>query len=414
MVTNLRKFRRRKTLSRRRTGGRGRGSSFARLNINWRPILLFGGVGVGVIALVLVIIFVIVPLFGGEGNQTATPTPSATITPIATPIARDDMSETATELTLEYKSVNNPFIYGSTMIFASCDKLESDSLPDRLVLFDMGTGTATEVAGIEKKNNCLLEPKMNENYIVYLDCKSEYGGSVCGVDIASGEVFIMRDYLYGMPKVSLSGQYAVWMQQTGKGTDRLYVYDMAARESVELETLVNTYFSYSAAYASEDAIVYVQPEGESGMTTQGTSSASTNAEIVVVPLEPGGDAKAEHFLPGMFAYNPKINGDNIVFLNGTGNAASELMLTQKSGTTYSAPISIAKGVLNYDVGDGYVVYTLDDVVHIYYFEDGSTGRLSSEATRTMLGSANGKDVVWYDITGGLESTPNAIMHLTVP
>lgn len=412
MVTNLRKFRRRKTLSRRRTGGRGRGTS--RLHINWGPVLLFGGIGVGVIALVLVIIFVIVPLFGDGGSETVTSTPSATITPSATPMANDSMSELAKELTVEYKSVNDPYIYGSEMIFASCSKLESDSFPDRLVLYDMVAGTTVEVAGIERKNNCLLEPKINESYMVYLDCKSEYGGSVCGVNRETGEVFVMRDYLYGMPKVSLSGQYAVWMQQTGKGTDRLYVYDMATKEVMELETFINVYFSYSAAYVGEDAIVYVQPEGESTMTTQNNSSASTNAEIIVVPLVEGGDTKAVHYLPGMFAYNPLITGDYIVFLNGTGNAESELMVSEKSGTTYSAPVSIAKGVLNYDIGDGYVVYTLDDVVHIYYLADGSTGRLSSEATRAMLGSANGKDVVWYDITGGLESTPSAIMHITVP
>ena len=412
MVTNLRKFRRRKSKSSRRRSTRGRGGS--RLRINWGPILLFGGIGVGVIALVLVIIFVIVPLFGGGGGAGPTPTPSVTIKPSATPIAKADMSEAEKELTIDYKSINDPYVFGNEMIFSTGNKLESAPDLITLAIYDITAGTVTEVAGIEKKYNSLFEPKLNEDYIVYLDCKSEYGGAVMGVDRASGEAFVMREYLYGKPKVSISGQYAVWMQQSGKGTDRLYVYDMAARENVELETFVNTYFSYSAAYVGENAIVYVQPEGESGMATQETSSASTNAEIVVVPLTQGGDTQAVRFLPGMYAYNPLITGDNIVFLDGTGATGTHLMMCEKSGDTYSTPVVIATDVLNYDVGDGYVVYTLDNVVHIYYFADGSTGRLSSDATRAMLASASGKDVVWYDITDGLDSPSNVIMHIAVP
>lgn len=412
MVT--RKFRRRKTLSRRRTGGRGRGRGFGRLNIDWRPILLFGGIAVGVIALVLVIIFVIVPLFGGGGSPTASSTPSATITPAATPIARTDMSETEKELTIGYKSINDPYIYGNEMIFSTGNKLESAPDLVTLAIYNFESGEVAEVSGIQKKNNSLFEPKLNDKYIVYLDCKSEYGGTIMGVDRATNESFVIREYLYGKPRVSISGQYAVWMQQTGKGTDRLYIFDMATKEFAELETFINTYFSYSAAYVGDDAIVYVQPEGESGMTTQEHSSASDKAEIVVLPLVDGGDTKAIRFVPGTFVYNPLIEGDYIVYLNGTGNADSELMMCKKTGDTYSAPVSIAKGVLNYDVGDGYLVYTLDNTVYIYYFADGSTGRLSSEQTRAMLGSANGKNVVWYDITDGLDSPSNVIMHIAVP
>ena len=100
---------------------------------------------------------------------------------------------------------------------------------------------------------------------MYLDCKSEYGGAVCGVNRETGDTFVMREYLYGKPRVSISGQYAVWMQQVSKGTgtlgkDRLYVYDMETQESVEIEVFVNTYISYSAAYIGDSGIVYVEPE----------------------------------------------------------------------------------------------------------------------------------------------------------
>jgi hypothetical protein len=90
------------------------------------------------------------------------------------------------------------------------------------------------------------------------------------------------------------------------------------------------------------------------------------------------------------------------------------MLCKKQGDTYSKPQEIEEGVLNYCVGDGFVTYTKDEAVYIYYFADGSVGRLSSESTRAMLSSASGKDVVWYDITDGFGEAANIIKHLTVP
>lgn len=420
MITKLSKYRRRKPIGR----GRGRGRSRGMSRIDWRPIILFGGIGLGVVALALVIIFVIVPLFGDGGTPAATSTPSAVATPVPTPIAKDNMSEAAEELVIEYKSINDPYVYENEMIFSSGDKLNSTPDLDRLVIYDMTAKKAAEVPGITKKYTSIFEPKMNKDYIVYLDCKSEYGGAVCGMNRATGETFVMREYLLGKPIISLSGQYAVWMQQTNQGmdssgnptygTDRLYVYDLSTQECVEIEVFVNTYLSYSAAYIGEDAIVYVQPDREDELVSQKGSSSSTDAEIVVMPLTEGGDQQPIRFLPGMYVYNPLIEGDYIVFLNGAGAAGTQLMMCKKSGDTYTAPVAIATDVLNYDVGDGYLVYTLDNVVHIYYFADGSTAPLSSDITQSILGSANGKNVVWYDVSDGLDSPSNVIMHIAVP
>lgn len=400
-----------------RGGGRSsRGRGFA-WNINWRPILLFGGIGLGVVAIVLVVLFVFV-LGKGDGHEAAEATPSPTVTVAATPVSSAIVPGSEVEVAIEHKSINDPYIYGNEIIFSTGDKLDTAPSLDRLAIYDMTAGTTTEVPGIERKYNSLLEPRLNESYILYLDCKTENGGAICAVDRASGETFVVREYMYGMPKVSLSGQYALWMQQTGKGTDRLYAYDLAAQECVEIETFINTYISYSAAYMSDEVIVYVQPSGEDTSgdlpINQKTSSGSTDAEVVVMPRAEGGDQLKERFLPGTFVYNPLIEGDNIVYLDATGGPGTNLMLCRKNAGAWSAPVVLATDVLNYDVGDGYLVYTLDQAIYIYYFADGSTTRLSSDTTDAMLGSANGKDVIWYDITEGLDSTPNVIMHMIVP
>jgi hypothetical protein len=269
------------------------------------------------------------------------------------------------------------------------------------------------VEKIEKTYFSLFEPKINENFIVYLDCKNEYGGAVCCYDRAKDETFVLREYLYGKPQVALVGNYALWMQQTSDNRDKLYLFDLSNRENTVIRVLINPYTFISAADMSDNALVFVQPYQQENVVGYGTSSSEEN-EICVMPLSGSGDKEAVLYYPGMFIYEPKIDGDYIAFLNGSGDETSQLMVCHKDGDAYSEPEPIAEGVLNYDVGTGYVTYTLDDVVYIYYFEDQSSGRLSPDLTRARLASANGKDVVWYDVTGGFDADTDIIMHITVP
>lgn len=412
MFDSIRRNRRRRSMRKRssRSGRRGpRRYDFA-------PILKIAGLVVAAAGLVCVVIFLIVPWIKGEAVGQADQTPdqvsSVTPTPEPSPIAKEDMSEDAHLLNIEHKSINDPFVFGDEVVFTTGDKLESQPDLEKIAVYSLTNETTTELTGIELKYASLFEPKMNDKYLVYLDCKSQFGGNVMGYDRETGKAFVMREYLYGKPKVTLVGEYAIWMQQVGQARDKIYLYHLPTQESTAIEVFYNTPFSVSSPHMNEEALVYVQPEGEDKILDG--SSASTNAEIVVMPLAEGGDKKLTRFMPGTYVYDPMLTGDYIVYLDGNAGYDSQLMFCKKQGDTYSAPQKITDGVLNWDVGDGYVVYTKDDTIYIYYFEDGSTGRLSSETTRCMLGSATGKDVVWYDITDGFDSGVNVIQHIVVP
>lgn len=415
MFEGYRKNRRRRSMRKRR--GKSNTRRTRRASYNLAPILKIAGIVVAVAGLACLVIFLIIPWIKGEAIVKAEPTPTVAPTVAPTPeptsIAKDDMSADADELNIDYKSINDPYIFGDEVVFSTGAPLQSQpKIINTIAVYDMTTQTTTKMPGIELSNASLFEPKINENYIVYLDCKSEYGGHVYGYDRATGQMFVMREYWFGKPKVTLIGDYALWMQQTGTATDKLYLYHLPTKESTVIEVFVNTPFSVSAPHMSKDAIIYVQPHGESQLLDG--SSASMDAEIVIMPLRESGDKEAILFLPGTFVYDPMIVGEYIVYLDGSGDFDSQLMFCQKNGNTYSLPTMITQGVLNYDVGDGYVVYTKDDAIYIYYFADGSTGRLSSSSTRGILSSANGKDVVWYDITDGFDSGINVIQHITVP
>ena len=69
---------------------------------------------------------------------------------------------------------------------------------------------------------------------------------------------------------------------------------------------------------SEDALVYVEPAGESQIL-EGTA-ASAEPEICVMPLKDNGDQERILYQPGTsVVYDPMIAGDYIIFLDNYGD-----------------------------------------------------------------------------------------------
>lgn len=402
---------------------------------NYELYIKIGGIVFAAAALVVLIVFVFVPLFSGKKHPGSASSlkPSASVT--QTPLA----SLTVDELTGMQKTVTDPYIYKNgdvnELIYSTGDTASS---PDKIYIYDIKTKQDKNVDGITKKNDGgLFEPKINDKYIVYLDCKSKDGGSVCGYDIASKKSFVIRDYVFGKPKVTLSGKYALWLQQTNVSaqnagaTDKLYLYDMEKQEAATIEVFTNVSKIFiSAPYMSGDSIIYMQPKGESQIL--GTA-ATTDVQMCIIPLSDKGDTQRILGSTGTFIYEPQIQGNNIVYMDGVRSkdcnlmyctvspSASKVDPTTLGNNAYddsknlTPPVKIIQGAVNYCIGDGFVAYTLNDAVYAYYFADGSTRKISADKTKALLCNVSGKDVIWYDTTdstGG--DVPDAVMHVMLP
>lgn len=390
---------------------RGRGLRRTRMR-NLAPFLKLGGLVAGAAAILAVlVIFVIIPLFSAKTEPVSQT--SAPPTPKPTPIIQGSIADNAEELTsITQDSINDPYIYGGKIVFTTG---EDASNINKVEIYDLATKETNAVSGITKKYSNLFEPKINDKYIVYLDCKNDNGGAVCGYDIEAGKSFVIREYIAGKPRVSLAGKYALWLQRTaGQSIDKLYLFDLETKQSATIDVFVGTAFFISSAYMSDDYIVFVQPDGQQMIINTETSSALDKAQIAVMPLADKGDAQRAMFTPGTYVYRPMVSGNDIVYMTGSGDRDSALMYVSFENGTFSSPVEITKNVLNYCVGDGYVVYTQDDKINIYYFKDGSTGLLSPENTRALLSSASGKDVIWYDITDSSSGAGDIVMHIVVP
>lgn len=412
-----RRLKRGRSIGRRR---RTRSGSFRRLSLE--AVIKIGGLALAAAGFICLIIFVIVPLFSG-GKPPDVSESAGTVTP-STPAVTVDLTQTAEEIQTGRSTIIDAYIFGGKIVFAtSASSTEATSTADTIAIYDMTAKTTQNVSGISKKNDGLYEPKMNDKYIVYLDSKSKDGGSVCGYDLTTGQQFVMRDYIFGKPKVTISDKYALWLQQTMTGSDKLYLYDLESRMCDTIEIFVNTNVFISAPYISADSIIYTQPKDEEKVLDG--SSASDIAAMCIMPLKDKGDREAVYGLTGTFIYEPVIQGSNIIYLDGVRDTASRLMYctvkpeasssSDPSGTL-TQPVEIAQGVINYIIGDGYTAYTSkDETVYIYNFADGTTRPLSQTGnTRALLSGLYGKDVIWYDITDGIGDTPDILMHTLLP
>ncbi len=400
-----------RSIRRRSSLRRGRGLRRTRMR-HLAPFLKLGGLIAGAAAILAVlVIFVIVPVFSSEPSPSEEV--SASPTPKPTPVISGSIAERAEELaSIPQKSINDPYVWNGKVVFTTGER--SDNI-NSIAIYDIASKETATVQGITKEHDNLFEPAMNDKYIVYLDCKDENGGAVCGYDIEKGQSFVMRTYITGKPRVTLAGKYALWLQRTaGANIDKLYLYDLETKESTTIDVFSGAAFLISSAYLSEDYIVFVQPEGQEMVLNTGSSSASDKAQIAVMPITEHGDTQRAAFSLGTYVYMPMINGNDIVYLTGSGDEKSSLMYLRFENGAFSQPVEITKNVLNYFVGDGYVAYTQDDKINIYYFKDGSSGLLSPENTRAFLTSANGKEVIWYDITDSDSGTGDIVMHIVVP
>ena len=124
--------------------------STRRTPMRFSPVVMIGGLVVIVAGLAALIIFVLIPLFSGNGaDQDTVAETTPTPVPVATPMAQDDMSDAAVELQIEYKSVNDPYVNGSEVVFATDP--DASSQLSKIGIYNIDTGETSLVETIVKK-----------------------------------------------------------------------------------------------------------------------------------------------------------------------------------------------------------------------------------------------------------------------
>ncbi|MEX1307463.1 MAG: hypothetical protein AB1Z19_02965 [Eubacteriales bacterium] len=357
-----------------------------------------------------------------EEAAAPTPTPIATPTQPPATYAKADMSDLETEIKIPHWFITDPYYYNGKIIYTSGQ--EAATAPnaiDNLLIYDIGSNSYTRVetptrlvgdgdAEDEPAGNNYFGAQMNESWIVWLesDYSNRGGGRILAYDRRTNESFVLREYIYGMADIFLSGDYCLFTVATGAKKDKIYLYDLNKQEVVLLRNYNYSTepFSISTPSICDTEIIWVDAMTEETGITQTTLRS--------IKIKENLSFDNDSYVFDTYVYNPITNGEAIVFLNTQRSLSGDLMISVGGND----PVVVATGVLNYDLGDHFVAYTKDTSIYVYYWADGSTGQLSNRNSKAILASVSDNVVLWYDITDGIigekEKDRDVLMMAEVP
>ncbi len=294
----------------------------------------------------------------------------------------------------KYQLKNEPYIDGDQIIFTTqAQKGVSQNL-DGVVVYNTQTGEERLLENTEKKYDNFICPVLSGNIAVFLDSMEAGGGRILGYDLETGEQFLIKEYAYAPPHLSMSGDLLAFMQWAGEETQRLYVYNVQTREPATVK-LYEAAAGNSDVDISDSDMVWAEKDGKG------------NSVLKRVVFRSDGTSEFENYNFGNAVYGPKTNGRQIVYKTEENSISGTLMISTEGGE----PTKLAEGVFDYEIGDNFVAYSKDGQIYVAYTNAADTVQLTNEITRNLLASANGNGVCYYDITD--KSTENAVLDEVV-
>ncbi len=362
------------------------------------PILYAALSVAGVAAVVLLVMFVIVPFV----KELFAPLPTVRYTPSVfvdsvevdkEPEAiEEDLSELQREPVITYSTINDPYIYGDSIVFSTATRVDGIWVYNDVILYDIKEEEEKRIR-VDTKYENTINFVMNDDYIVWCDAASDNGGRICAYVRSTGEQFAIKDYVYAAPTITMSGDIICFMQQAGDTTDRLYLYDLSAREAVTYKVFSDLEATPTPADLYGDSLVYAIPSETKGY------------DIVMLDIRTGKEKLIE---TGRVVYRPKSNGEDIAFLSSASGSPTDLYMIDRDKA-----ILIDSDVMNYDMCDAGIVYTKDECIYLYDKEQKKSIRVNSNVTRAFLVEAHEEYILWYDVTGGYGDSADIVKYAKV-
>lgn len=339
------------------------------------------------LAVAALVIFVALPLIQGQeiGGQD---TPQYNENQFQAPNeesknkAVEDLSLLQREAMIKFNTINGAFMYGDEIVFSTASKQGNNSNFKTLMIFDTISEEATEL-DVNVKFANIVELQMNDRYIVWDDASANSGGRVMVYDRQTNTAKAIKEYAFGMPQLSLYENYLSFIQQAGDNLDRLYLVDLASGETTCFKLWEDLPAPPTPAHLSKEGLTYAITATKNGVLS---------GILYKVPLDGG---EIQMLETDRVVYHPKAGGDYVAFLSSNTGAPTTLYLSKNM----EMPVAIIEGVVNFEMGENYLVYTKEDVVYLYDCETEKHFRLNSDISKGILSSLCEDTVCWYDVTG---------------
>ena len=307
----------------------------------------------------------------------------------------EDLSAKQQDVRTIRSTCNDPYFNNSEMVFSSGIMSKGVFRYKELFVYYSETEETQQITNINIEHDNIINCLITDDYLVYIDSCEAGGGRILGYNRRTDEQFLVKEYLYSAPRISIDGNLIAFMQQTGDHTDKLYVFDLENREGLCLKTFKSESRFPSSAYIFDGRVV---------CSVTSTSGDEVKSSIYLFNLAAGSSKEIE--VSGD-VYYPCSNGRYTVYLSNMQPYGGELWIANSNGKSEK----LKDNVVNCFIGNGFVAYTQDETIFAYVFETGKTYRISSSLTRGVLASVSGNEICWYDITSGFGDM-DLVKHLT--
>ncbi len=393
-----------------------------RLRVN--PMVLLIG---GAVVVVALLVMLVVALASGGRNRAAnaqvsaspaitalapSPKANATLDPAATLPPRAaaletpsvtaptasfrDLSFGARDITMEVRQINQPSFYGGEMFFSAGNgKLDSGAVLKSLYTYNVETDELKKIADAKIAYGEFYETLINKDWLVWLETDHHDKNNIYTMKRSDGKITLLKSCKNGKPKLRLSGNTLIWMEQVDKGKDELMMIDLESQENISLYSFTDiATYGVSAPCIQGDTIVWSSPDPVSSST-----SLICTLKLDENSVDTNGQLNVQKYAPGTYVHEPVYNGRYYAWIDGNKSPNAKLYLSEFG----QAPKVIAEGVTTYSLGSDILVYGHARQVWVYVLATGETCRLTSQGDLGMLPEAFGRTVVWYDITEGTGS-----------
>lgn len=398
------------------------------------------------IALLLTVVLVLVLFLSGV--MTATPDPVTTPTPTSMgsypwtyltppPIEEQvpitmDISEHAKQLKIDKKRINRPAVSGTEILFSAGNGPIEKPVLTTLYLFDIVTQQLTEVATSKVRNGEIFQYYISSDWLVWLDTDHKGTNIIYKQNRKTKKTSIVREMGNLRPKLMLSGQLLVWMEQISEEEDRLYLLDLDSEEDLVVYEFYKSTYALSTPFIYNNTVVWAGPDPDNPESPNSAIyrldftiytnpqeddeiSPTVTPRFTLDPIDapskgptptpanlgpwttPPGYSEDEvhpmYFKPGMYVHEPMFNGEVLVWIDK--NKAPDSTLYMKNMLTGETK-KIVQGVTSYSVTDRSVVYNYNQEIYAYYYNENVTVRVSKQGQPAILPVSIGNLVVWED------------------
>lgn len=406
-----------KTRTQRRSNTKKKKSGNALDNIRWGAVIAAG-------LLFIVLMFVLV--FGVRAcsarvnrdepviiQPVATPeqaAPDAPVTVVETTqepetvhgLSLDDPIDLSADIVTVQSGENNiniPDVYGHEMVYSAGTGSLLKPLLKTLYLYDLDSGTEEKVAEVKLKDGEIFETVLNADYIAWLDTDQSGKNAIYVLDRneENAEPRLIKECSFAVPKLRLSKDFLLWIEQNEIKEERLYVVDLVSEENASIpgfvesiERMMSTYgVSAPGIYGTEIIWAASDPnQSEEDSILNGEKSAIYYCNLDMFAED---DYEPGVFCPGMYVHDPITNGEAWAWIDK--NKAPDSSLYLKVGDEVTC---IAQGVITYALGDDMLVFGQDGSIYAYFYNEGIYARLNRAGERGIMPVVSGRRVVWFN------------------